>query len=73
MAETPEAATAPAHRETVADIERDRDNLRTAFREMGPYLDRLQSLSQRLGWPLGEPLLKAAVEQIERDHPRHVH
>lgn len=44
-----------------------------AFREMAPYLDRLHSLSQRLGWPLGGLLIKAAVEQLERDHPRHAH
>lgn len=44
-----------------------------AYREMAPYLDRLQSLGRRLGWPLGGLLIKAAVEQLERDHPRHAH
>jgi hypothetical protein len=44
-----------------------------AFREMAPYLDRLQSLGQRLGWPLGQLMIKSAVEQLERDHARHVH
>ncbi len=40
-----------------------------AWREIAPYLDRLQSLSRRLGWPLGRLLIASAVEQLERDHP----
>lgn len=43
-----------------------------AYREIAPYISRLQSLSQRLGWPLGQLLLRSAVEQLERDHPRRV-
>lgn len=39
-----------------------------AYREMAPYIDRLQALGQRLGWPLGQLAIKAAVEQLERDH-----
>lgn len=39
-----------------------------AFRETAPYLDRLQDLGRRLGWPLGQLLIKSAVEQLERDH-----
>jgi hypothetical protein len=39
-----------------------------AFREVAPYLDRLQLLSQRLGWPLGRPVIQSAVEQLEQDH-----
>lgn len=39
-----------------------------AFREVAPYLDRLQALGQRLGWPLGRLVIQSAVEQLERDH-----
>jgi ribosomal protein S27AE len=45
-----------------------RDQEAAAFREMGPYLDRLQALGRRLGWPLGSPLVRLAVEQLEGDH-----
>jgi len=71
--------TAPSGaRETVADVYAERDSLRAAlskaeqqaaaYREMGPYLDRLQAISQILGWPLGGQLLKSAVMQLEADH-----
>lgn len=59
-----EQTTAPETIRTVHQIEQEA----AAFREMGPYLDRLQELSRRLGWPLGEPLIRLAVEQLERDH-----
>jgi hypothetical protein len=39
-----------------------------AYREMAPYIGRLQDLSRRLGWPLGQLLIRSAVEQLERDH-----
>jgi integrase len=52
--------------------------------EIGPLLDRLQALSSRRGWPLGQHILLCAVETAMRRgeilgmewqhvHERHVH
>lgn len=44
-----------------------------AYREIGPFLDRLHKLSSRRGWPLGQNILKCAVEELERLTPSNTH
>lgn len=43
------------------------------YREMGPLLDRLHALTRRRGWPLGQNILKCAVEELERLTPSTTH
>jgi hypothetical protein len=38
-----------------------------AFREIAPWLSRLQKLGHRLRWPLGVSLMKNAVEHLEKN------
>jgi hypothetical protein len=43
------------------------------YREMEPLLDRLQKLAARRGWPLGQNILRCAVDELERLTPTTTH